>query len=183
MGHPNHDASLTSKAFITSAHVGDHDANPTNTTISSTLEFVLSSLATVSNEQYESIPDDEIALLVRKFYVLYKFHKERRTSPKGCFECDNTTHFIVDCLKRRSLTPPTSTTTPMGMTPVIRVTTRRSTTLGTRRRRSFKRSCAERVQPLATSTSPVMTPSAQRRMRRSNVSKVTSPAFVSSANL
>jgi hypothetical protein len=33
MGHPNHDASLTSKAFITSARVGDHDANPTNTIV------------------------------------------------------------------------------------------------------------------------------------------------------
>jgi hypothetical protein len=36
-GHQNHDASLTSKAFFTSARVGGHDANPTNTTISSTL--------------------------------------------------------------------------------------------------------------------------------------------------
>jgi hypothetical protein len=182
MGHPNHDASLTSKAFITSVHVGDYDANPTNTTISYTLEFVLSSLAAVSNEQYESIPDDEIALLARKFYVLYKFHKERRRSPRGCFECGNTTHFIVDCPKRRSLTPPTSTTTPMRMTLVIRVTTRRRRRRR-RRRRSSKKSCPERVQPLATLTSPVMTPSAQRRMRRSSVSKVTSPAFVSSANL
>jgi hypothetical protein len=33
-GHPNHDASVTSKARITSAHVGGHDANPTNTTVS-----------------------------------------------------------------------------------------------------------------------------------------------------
>ena len=30
-GPHNHDASLASKAFITSAHVGGHDANPTNT--------------------------------------------------------------------------------------------------------------------------------------------------------
>jgi hypothetical protein len=62
-GHPNHDASLTSKTLITSAHVGGHDANPTNTTVSSALEFALSSLVTASDEQYESIPDDEIALL------------------------------------------------------------------------------------------------------------------------
>jgi hypothetical protein len=48
-GHPNHDASFTSKFFITSVHVGDHDANPT-TTVSSALEFVLSSLAAVSDE-------------------------------------------------------------------------------------------------------------------------------------
>jgi hypothetical protein len=37
-GCPNHDASLTSKALITSARVGGHDANPT-TTVSSALEF------------------------------------------------------------------------------------------------------------------------------------------------
>jgi hypothetical protein len=48
-GHPNHDASFTSKALITSAHVGDHDANPTNT-ISPSLEFAFSSLAAASNE-------------------------------------------------------------------------------------------------------------------------------------
>jgi hypothetical protein len=64
-GHPNHDASLTSKALITSAHVGGHDANPTNT-VSSTLEFVLSSLAAASDEQYKSIPDDEIVVVARK---------------------------------------------------------------------------------------------------------------------
>jgi hypothetical protein len=72
-GHPNHDASLSSKALITSACVGGHDANPTNTTISSDLEFALSSLVVASDEQYESIPDDEITLLTRKFHVLHKF--------------------------------------------------------------------------------------------------------------
>jgi hypothetical protein len=48
-GHPNHDAFFTSKALTTSAHVGGHDANPTNT-ISSFLEFVLSSLAVAFDE-------------------------------------------------------------------------------------------------------------------------------------
>jgi hypothetical protein len=77
-GHPNHDASLSSKALITSTHVGGHNANPTNTTVSSALEFVLCSLAAISDEQYESILDDEIVLLTRKFRALHKFHKERR---------------------------------------------------------------------------------------------------------
>jgi hypothetical protein len=45
--HPNHDASLTSKTFVTSTRVGGHVANPTNTTDSSALEFVLSSLCAV----------------------------------------------------------------------------------------------------------------------------------------
>jgi hypothetical protein len=49
-GHPNHDASLTSKALITSARVGGHDGNPTNTTVSSALEFALSSLVATSAE-------------------------------------------------------------------------------------------------------------------------------------
>jgi hypothetical protein len=66
-GHPNHDASFSSKALITGARVGDHVANPTNTIDSSVLEFVLSSLCAASDEQYESIPDDKIALLAKKF--------------------------------------------------------------------------------------------------------------------
>jgi hypothetical protein len=102
-GHSNQDASITSKSFITSARVGGYDANPTNTTVSSALKFVLSSLTATSDEQYESIPDDEIALLARKFYALHKFCKERRRSPRGCFECVDTTHLITDCPKRKKL--------------------------------------------------------------------------------
>jgi hypothetical protein len=48
-GRPNHDASFSSKALITGARIGGHDANLT-TTVSSALEFDLSSLATTSNE-------------------------------------------------------------------------------------------------------------------------------------
>jgi hypothetical protein len=100
-GHPNHDASFSSKTFITGAHVGGHVANLTNTTDSAALEFTLSSLSTASDEQYESIPDDKIALLVRKFRVLCRFRKEWRRSPRGYFECGDTTHFITDCPKRK----------------------------------------------------------------------------------
>jgi hypothetical protein len=99
-GHPNHDASFTSKAFITSDCVGGHDANPTNV-FSSALEFALSSTVLTSDEQYESIPNNEIALLVRKFHALHKFRKERKRSPRGCFKCGDTTHFIADCPKRK----------------------------------------------------------------------------------
>jgi hypothetical protein len=49
-GHPNHDASLSNKALISGVRVGGHDANLTNTTISSVLEFALSSLAVASDE-------------------------------------------------------------------------------------------------------------------------------------
>jgi hypothetical protein len=36
---------------------------------------------------------------------LYGFGKERRRSPRGCFKCGDTTHFIVDCPKRKKLDP------------------------------------------------------------------------------
>jgi hypothetical protein len=101
--HPNHDASFTSKALITSACVGGHDANPTNT-ISHSLEFAFSSLAATFNEQYESIPDDEIALLAMKFWAMHKFQKERRRSSRnsrGYFKCGGTTHFIAKCPERK----------------------------------------------------------------------------------
>jgi hypothetical protein len=49
-GHSNHDSSLSSKAIITSARVSGHDANPTNTTVSSALEFVMSSLVAASDK-------------------------------------------------------------------------------------------------------------------------------------
>jgi hypothetical protein len=101
-GHPNHGASFTRKALITSAHVGGHDANPTNI-VSTALEFALSFVSVASDEQNESITDDEIALLAWKFRAFHKFCKERRRSPKGCFECDDITHFIADCLKRKKL--------------------------------------------------------------------------------
>jgi hypothetical protein len=67
------------------------------------MEFVFSSLDPASDEQYESIPDDEITLLVRKFRTLYMFLKERRRSLRGCFKCSDTTHFIADYLKRKKL--------------------------------------------------------------------------------
>jgi hypothetical protein len=85
-GRLNHDTSLTSKAFVSSTRVGGPFANPTNTTDTSALKFALSSLVAGADEQYESIPNDEIALLVRKYENI-----------------PDTTHFITDCPKRKKL--------------------------------------------------------------------------------
>jgi hypothetical protein len=54
-------------------------------------------------EQYKSIHDKEIVLLTRKFHALHKFRKERRRSLRGCFECSDNTHFIVDCPKWKKI--------------------------------------------------------------------------------
>jgi hypothetical protein len=59
--------------LITSARVGGHVANSTNTNDSSALEFALSSLCAASDEQFKSIPDDEIVLLAKKFHALHRF--------------------------------------------------------------------------------------------------------------
>jgi hypothetical protein len=48
-GHPNHYASFTNKALISSARVGGHDTNPTNI-VSFALEFALTSLVAASDE-------------------------------------------------------------------------------------------------------------------------------------
>jgi hypothetical protein len=144
-GHSIHDASFTSKALISSARVGGHDANPTNT-ISPSLEFTLSSLAAASDEQYESIPDDKIALLAMKFHVLHKFRKGRRRTPRGCLECGNTTHFITDCPKRRSLTP-TSMTIPTRMTATTKGDHKKKNRFGDNNKMELQKSCPERVLP------------------------------------
>jgi hypothetical protein len=102
------------------------------------LEFIFSSLATVSDEQYKSIPDDEITLLVRKFRALHRIHKERRRSPRGCFECNNTTHFIADCPKRKKLNSSNKYNYNNRNDSSARARARRNTTSGTRRRISSK---------------------------------------------
>jgi hypothetical protein len=69
--------------------------------LSPSLEFALFSHTATFDEQYESIPDNEIVLLTRKFWVMHMFLKERRRNSQVCFECSDTTHFIVDCPKRK----------------------------------------------------------------------------------
>jgi hypothetical protein len=109
------------------------------------LEFALSSLDVASDEQYKSVTDDEIALVVRKFCALHKFRKERRRSPRGCFKCGDTTPSLIAPRGRR-LTPPRSMTTPTGMTMATRARTRRRTASETTtRRRSYRISYPKRV--------------------------------------
>jgi hypothetical protein len=129
---PNHDTSLTSKAIITSAHVGGYNANPTNTTVSYVLEFALSSLA----------------LLVRKFCALHNSTRKGGDHLGAASSAETSPTSSSTVPRGRSLTPPTSTTitTTIEMTPVTRATTRRSTSSGTRIR-SSRRSCPEHVLP------------------------------------
>jgi hypothetical protein len=136
---PNHGASFSSKALITGTRVGGHVANPTNTTDSSALKFALSFLCVASDEQYESIPNDEITC--------------RRGSSARCTDSARRGGGLLGAAssavtpptssptasRGRSSTPPTSTTITTGMTPAIRARARRSTASGSRRRRRSSR--------------------------------------------
>jgi hypothetical protein len=157
-------------------------ANPTNTTDSSALEFALSSLCAASDEQYESIPDDEIALLARKFHTLHRFRKEGRMSPRGCFECGDTTHFIADYPKRKKVDSSNKYNYNNRNDSSDKGEGKKKYRFGNKKKKKFQKMMSRACAPSATSTSPAMTPLAPRRMRGSSATRATSPAFASWAS-
>ncbi|KAG8076990.1 hypothetical protein GUJ93_ZPchr0006g43193 [Zizania palustris] len=62
--------------------------------------FALSSLVSVTKEQVDTLDDDELALIARRFT---RFHHERRDQRRsgfsGCFECGDTSHIKANCPK------------------------------------------------------------------------------------
>jgi hypothetical protein len=80
-GRPNHDASFTSKALITSAHVGGDDANPINI-ISPSLEFALSSLAVASTENMRAFPTTRLPFLKGNFGQCRSFRRREEETLK-----------------------------------------------------------------------------------------------------
>jgi hypothetical protein len=141
--HPNHDASFTSKPLITSAHVGVHDANPTNTThlLLSLLCLLLLQLP-MSNTR--ASPMTRLPCLQVNFGQCTSFGRRGEETPKT----------LGATLS--AATPPTSSLTvprgrsmitPSRMTTTTRTTIRRRIASGTRRRRTSRRSYPEHVQP------------------------------------
>jgi hypothetical protein len=75
---------------------------------------------------------------------LHKFRKERRRSPRGCFKCDDTTHFIADCPKRKKLDS-SNKYDYNNWNDYSKSDNRRRTASETRRRKSSRRSCSKCV--------------------------------------
>jgi hypothetical protein len=146
-GHPSHDASFTSKALFTSARVGGHDANPTNA-ISSDLEFSLSSVATVSNEQYESIPMMRLLLWQGSSLPCTSYARRGGDHPGAASSVVTPLISSPIAPRGRSSSPPTSMTTQTETTTTTRVIRRRRITSETTIiRRSSRRSCPKHVLP------------------------------------
>jgi hypothetical protein len=64
--------------------------------------FALSSLLTITEEQVESLGDENLALMTNRFMRFYnnrqnQWHGE---SKDGCFNCGDPDHFITSCLKK-----------------------------------------------------------------------------------
>jgi hypothetical protein len=145
-GRSNYDASLTSKSLITSAHVGGHDANPTNSIswLWSLLCYLL--LQLLMNSMRASLM---MRLPCRQESSVPCTSSTRRGGdhPGAASSAVTPPTSSLTAPRGRISTPPTSMTTPTGMTPPSRVTTRRSTVSETKRRRSSRRSCPECVLP------------------------------------
>jgi hypothetical protein len=139
-------------------------------------------LVIASDEQYESIPDDEIALQARKFHAFHKFRKERRRSPRGCFECGDTTHFIADCSKRKKLDN-SNKYDYTKRNDYSKGDDKKKHRLGDKKKKKFQKIMSQVCATLSDFDFLVMTPPAQRMMRRSSTSMATSPTFASRANL
>ena len=63
----------------------------------SALGFSLASLPSVSDEQLETLGDDDLCLLISKLQRVY--HNRQRKNP-GCYNCGDLNHFIADCPKK-----------------------------------------------------------------------------------
>ena len=55
-------------------------------------------LSSVTDEQLETLGDDDLCLLINKFQHVY-YNRQRRKNP-GCYHYDDLNHFVADCPKK-----------------------------------------------------------------------------------
>jgi hypothetical protein len=108
---------------------------------------------------------------------LHRFCKERRRSPRGCFECGDTTHFIADYPKRKKLDSSSNKYDYTKWNDYSKGDDKKKYRFGDKKKK-FQKMMSRACAALAASTSPMTTPPAQRKMRGLSTRQATSPAFV-----
>jgi hypothetical protein len=73
---------------------GKTNANP------STRMFSLSSSMSMSDEEFDVLGEDELALLTRWFERLHKNRVNMRRNTRTCFQCGKPGHFVADCSEK-----------------------------------------------------------------------------------
>jgi hypothetical protein len=72
---------------------GKANANP------STMMFSLSSLMSMTDEEFGVIGEDELVLLTRRFERLHENRVNTRRNSRTCFKCGKDGHFFAECPK------------------------------------------------------------------------------------
>jgi hypothetical protein len=66
----------------------------------STRMFSLSSLMSMSDEEFDALGEDELALLTRRFDRLHENWVNMRRNTRTCFQCGKPGHFVADCSEK-----------------------------------------------------------------------------------
>jgi hypothetical protein len=109
---------------------------------------------------------------------LHRFRKERRRSPRDCFECGDTTHFISDSPKRKKFDYSNMYNYNNQNDSSDKGEGKKKYCFRDKKNKKFQKMMSRACVPSMTSTSSVMTPLALRRMRGPSARQVTSPASV-----
>jgi hypothetical protein len=65
----------------------------------STRMFSLSSLMSMSDEEFDVLGEDELALLTRRFESLHENRVNMRRNTRTCFKCGKAGHYFAECPK------------------------------------------------------------------------------------
>jgi hypothetical protein len=114
---------------------------------------------------------------------LHKFCKERRRSPRGFFECGDTTHFIADWFKRKKLDSSSNKYDYTKRNDYSKGDDKKKHRFGDKKKKKFQKIMSHACAALSDFDFSSDDSSSQTSMRRSSSTQVTSMVFASWENL